>query len=196
MADVTHGHQGRSNAMRLFRRISASGVLAVAALLALGACNFGSQGQVGAQGTTNGVFLTSRNFTVRLVSMPAVYRDGAAWALTNQYAPTDLIVSFASTTTCPATVRSCVLALNYGPNGLNGWNACFKDWSGRHPNMFCGQARTRINRFYAPPPRAIACHEIGHSTGLRHTGDTSCMNVRLPVSRLSAHDRQHLNDHY
>jgi hypothetical protein len=180
--------------MRNLRHAGLAGVLAIA--LALSACNFGSVGPVGSHGTTNGVFLTARSFTVRLVGMPQVYRDGAVWALTNHYAPTHMAVTFASTTTCPATVRSCVFALAYGRNGLLGWNACHRGWAGRHPNMYCGQARTRINRSYAPPPRAIACHEIGHSTGLRHTGDRSCMNQSLPVSFLTQHDRDHLNGHY
>lgn len=46
--------------------------------------------------------------------------------------------------------------------------------------------------------RSLGCHEVGHTVGLKHTGDTdSCMQTPLTsTTRLSQHDRNHINLRY
>lgn len=49
--------------------------------------------------------------------------------------------------------------------------------------------------------RALACHELGHTVGLRHTtADNSCMTTiyhpRDMPTGLNNHDRDHINGHY
>ncbi|MGH2750139.1 MAG: matrixin family metalloprotease [Actinomycetota bacterium] len=44
----------------------------------------------------------------------------------------------------------------------------------------------------------VACHELGHSTGLDHTGNAdSCMQQGIPNPKYySDHDKSHINDKY
>ncbi len=94
----------------------------------------------------------------------------------------------------------CVWDWDYGDNGLNGWNACVGTTNGAHPNQKCTQQWVKINLFYNPPPQRIACHEMGHSVGLRHSDDqASCMKSTAAGGNsnvLTAHDKSHLNLQY
>lgn len=192
-----------------FRGARALGVLSLATALALtatsaAASNFGSEGTAGASGTTNGVFLTANaSWSVAKVSLTSTYSNGVSSALSQQYNPTDLNVSEYSPPGCGGSYGSydlCVFDANYGDNGLNGWNACAGSTSGSHPNMVCSMAYVRINTYYSPPAVRIACHEMGHSVGLRHTSEAaSCMKRSADggtSASLSAHDTGHLNGHY
>lgn len=90
---------------------------------------------------------------------------------------------------------------NYGNNGVYGWNACYPGGtSGSHPNQTCSNDWVRLNTYaYAQRPSndALACHELGHAVGLRHTTATSCLNTTLPGSTvLTDHYRTHINGHY
>jgi hypothetical protein len=94
----------------------------------------------------------------------------------------------------------CVYDDNYGDNGLDGWNACTTGTdSGSHPDMVCSLDVARINTFYSPPPFEVACHELGHTVGLRHTtSTTSCMQSPLSVNdtTYNSHDVGHINSNY
>ncbi len=122
----------------------------------------------------------------------------------NDYDPTDLVVT---ETTNSSIADVTVYDGNYGLNGAAGWVECFAgepDQGGSHPNHWCQGQSLRYNYSYssffndATSLAYIACHELGHTIGLRHTGDsTSCMTADTPngAGVLNTHDRSHINSY-
>ncbi len=169
---------------------------------AANALNWGSTGTAGVGGTTNGVWLTdSRFWYVAKRDLTNTYSAGVQSALTSEYMPTDLEVTIYVPTSCPdASYDLCVYDSNYGDNGYNGWNACAGTASGAHPNQLCSLDWVKINQHYSPPAKRIACHEMGHSIGLRHTGEhASCMMRSADGGTsevLSGHDKGWINGKY
>lgn len=108
--------------------------------------------------------------------------------------------TWADTTCSDLFADVCVFDSNYGPNGLLGWTECIGTTSGSHPSMECSLTRISINEYYWPPAQRTACHELGHSVGLRHSSEsTSCMrstNDGGTSAVLSTHDKVHLIDNY
>ncbi len=166
------------------------------------ATNFGSAGTGGTSGLTNGVWLTGDPlWSVAKRALTAAYSTGVNDALWDEYAPTDLTLTVSSPSSCSDDDYDlCVFDDNYGDNGVNGWNACAGVTGGSHPNQVCSLDWVRINLFYGPPPKRIACHEIGHSVGLQHTSDqASCMKSTGDGGNsevLTSHDKAHLNAAY
>ena len=79
--------------------------------------------------------------------------------------------------------------------------------SGSHPNLRCGYQNMYLNSalgldWGSGDPNylaAIACHEMGHTVGLRHSSDTnSCLRNPATASfwSLTSHDRSHLVGYY
>jgi hypothetical protein len=65
--------------------------------------------------------------------------------------------------------------------------------------MVCSLAYVRFNQAYSWDPLGLACHELGHSVGLRHdTATNTCMNPTISSARryLSTHDKDNLNYWY
>ena len=93
----------------------------------------------------------------------------------------------------------------YGLNNLWGWNTCMDDalYGGSDPNKWCRPSEIDMNDSYAQTAsqkRSIACHEVGHSLGLRHKNaaePTTCMvaNART-VQAFSSHDSSELAIQY
>lgn len=167
------------------------------------ATNFGSVGTVGTGGTTNGVWLTDGStWTVARMSLTATNNTEVVNAVANDYSPTDINGFTHAPASCTeANSDLCVFdePTLYGNNGLRGWNACAGTAVFAHPNQQCWLQWVRINDFYtSPAANALACHELGHSLGLRHSTDTaSCMFTPGPTSTvLTNHDRAHLNAAY
>jgi Dual-action HEIGH metallo-peptidase len=166
------------------------------------ATNFGSSGTAGVGGTTNGVWLTNNTiWNVARRGMTATYSTGVFQAVEDEYEVTDFSATALTADSCDDAAHDvCVYDADYGDNGLNGWNACWGTTSGAHPNQQCSVAWVRINEFYSPPAKRIACHELGHSVGLRHTMDqASCLKRTADggnSSDLTAHDRAHINNTY
>lgn len=184
-------------------------VVAVVSLLVLQvglvpamATNFGSAGTAGSSGTTNGVWLTNNYFwNVGRRNLTATYSTGVYQAVEEEYEPSDMDGAALTPDSCPDSGYDvCVYDYNYGDNGLNGWNACAGTTSGSHPTQRCSLDYVRINTYYSPPAKRIACHELGHSVGLRHTSDSaSCLKRTADggtSSDLTSHDRTHLNNTY
>ena len=183
---------------------SAGALLAVAVILGMigspaSANNFGSSGQPGTGGTTNGVWLTPDRFwNVGLVSLETTTNLPAARAsVADDYNVTDLD-AFSITGSCAAASHdACMFDSDYGDNGANGWNACAGTTSGSHPNQTCSLAYARLNQFYSWSANFLTCHELGHSVGLRHSSEnTSCMKDGSGASITTTHDRGHLNTQY
>lgn len=166
------------------------------------ASNFGSQGSAGTGGTTNGVFLTNNNvFFVAKLALTNKYASGVDHAMNDFDLVTDFFASSATDSVCSDSAYDvCVFDANYGDNGLNGWNACAGTTTGSHPNQVCSVSWSRINQYYDPPAIRIACHEIAHAAGLRHTSnDFSCVKRTADggtALTLSSHDAAHLANEY
>ena len=141
----------------------------------------------------------NRYHAVRFLSLPTSEPNGipgmataVQWSLTNVYNPTDLnaIPPRNQTPILDVLVQS----YDYGNlNGLVAWTDCVP-WNtgqgGSHPNRWCrGQYITYNSFFYwsnfgyydtDAQRRNVACHEMGHTIGLRCTGST----------RIHVHARQ------
>jgi hypothetical protein len=135
------------------------------------------------------------------VQLTTTYYNGVTAAIQTQYSPTDLFVLLYTTTYCSDPEHDlCVFDSDYGNNNLNGWNACAGSIIGQHPTQKCSVDWVRINLRYSPPAQRIACHEMGHAVGLRHTSDqASCLKTTQAGGAsqvLTEHDKAHLNAQY
>lgn len=171
--------------------------------LAALATNVGSQGSAGnlANPAVNGVwYIPTSRWDVARRDLTTTYSNGVDAAISSSYGPTDLAVGLYSPATCGAAYELCVYDADYGDNGYNGWNQCIGTVVGADPNRTCSQQRVQINQFYSPPAQRIACHEMAHSVGLRHTQEqASCVKRTADGGNsqvLSSHDIGHLNARY
>jgi len=176
--------------------------------------NFGSTACGGTPRTCVSVANNSVH-AVRFASLGEVpyIADATQWALTYQYNPTDLLAYRDDLDPYPDVVAS---DSNFGNNGLVAWVECPTDntgESGTDPYRSCRGQRLRYNSWFwlydtaydtQAGRRKIACHELGHTLGLRHwdqyhTGTGSCMYnppVDATVEGLNTHDRDHINGYY
>lgn len=186
----------------VMRRACAFGIIVSLVAGVAQASNVGSAGTPGTGGTTNGVWYTpDRVWNIGKRSLTSTYNTGVEFAVWGEYAPTRLNPATYVADSCyeyPYDV--CVYDDDYGDIGLNGWNACAGATSGVHPSQTCSLQWVRINLYYSPPAKRIACHELGHSVGLRHTADqASCLKTTASggtSSDLTPHDIDHLNARY
>lgn len=116
-----------------------------------------------------------------------------------------------------ATHDACVTAASFTLNGVKtglcGWTQCLGTTTGTHPNQKCSLDFIRFDiegSRTCGTARSLACHEFGHSVGLKHTNDEfgnpvfgipqdDCMmtgqqNARRPG--YNAHNIGHLSTSY
>lgn len=124
-------------------------------------------------------------------------------SVNDDYNPTDLQASMSSD---PNNTDVFVYD-DYYSYALAGWAVCPAGASqgGSHPDHWCiGQGvyyNLNATDYVADAgSRAyLACHELGHTVGLRHSGESaSCMTVNTPngSSLLTAHDVAHINNYW
>lgn len=101
---------------------------------------------------------------------------------------------------------------DYGANGVAGWVDCpsSSQTGGPQARGWCRFSQARYNEHYVSGDsqaraRSRACHELGHTIGLRHPSDendpdtfASCMSTPTSASKIgiTVHDTNHLNNHY
>lgn len=130
-------------------------------------------------------------------------RAAVNWASLNVYNPTDLHTS----ETVDSSANDVIVRdSTYGLNGIWGWVDCDSTCpkTGAHPNRTGQRQGLRFNLSYPNAfdttfeRRYMACHEFGHTVGLRHNGATSsCMYADVAVSNvLNSHDISHINAKY
>lgn len=163
----------------------------------VGASNFGSSGSTGSGGTTNGVFLTDGAFwSIAKRQLTSASSTGVSNAAAD-YMSTSLNPYVTAPSSCSDALHDvCVFDSDYGDNGFKGWNACAGTTTGGHAGMVCSLNWARFNLNYSSDKQALACHELGHGVGLRHTAETSsCMYTPTSSSNrwLSDHEKDNIN---
>lgn len=137
--------------------------------------------------------------------MDPTLRTSLRWARDNVYDPTDLVALTGTWQVHDVFATSA----DYGNNGLYGWVDCpaSATTTGSNPNRTCYGQTLYLNQYsgYAfafdteNERRFQACHELGHTVGLRHptSSYTTCMNTgALSTTSLHSHDINHINSHY
>jgi predicted Zn-dependent protease len=200
-----------------------SGVVAASLMFALRpvgvvSANFGSNTASGGtpahhcDATTASQCIADNGTHIVFISASNTARTAAAtrWVMTNVYEPVPDITT--SETADSRRADLIVQAGNFGLNGIWAWTACSGNatFGGADPNRYCRPQNLNYNLSYPTHydsdtnARAIACHEFGHSLGLRHSDAnddasyaSSCMLKNQDANTtLTSHDRAHLTAHY
>lgn len=135
---------------------------------------------------------------------------GAAvqWAMNNAYPAAGVTWEYVDSSSYDVRVFD----LHAGDNGAFAWVNCPSgaDEGGSNPNRWCYGQHLTWNLFagydYANDTlqerRSRACHEVGHTFGLRHQenagADATCMRLYSPnrIANLSTHDTNHIDNNY
>lgn len=165
------------------------------------AMNFGSTSPGGIPATSVSLGNNISHY-VDFYQVQTAQVDATHWAMTNNYDPT--VLDMLDESGGIWDVR--VFDNTYGLNGMAGWVICPGNATtgGTHPNRWCFGQELRYNLSYPgdfntiDERRGMACHELGHTVGLRHPASgSSCMgNPPDFDTALTQHDRDHLTDAY
>jgi len=135
-------------------------------------------------------------------SLTSTGKANIASVLNNEFAPTDLVVIFAST---PSYSGSAETDIIYQQGSVPGTDIGLTWCNDAVTSTKCDQHYNRFDS--ASPGTAIACHETGHAVGLTHgqqaspqlsNEDTSlqCMRKSAPTSNLGTHNTGMINVTY
>jgi hypothetical protein len=156
-------------------------------------------------GTLGDPFCQTDNATLtvwREGSLSSTGRANIASTLNNEYAPTDLAVSFVSS---PSYSGSAETDIIYQQGTVSGTADGIAWCNDAVSSTKCDQHYNRFDS--ASPSVALACHETGHAVGLTHgaqaspslsNGDNSlgCMTTPVETSDLGAHNTNMINATY
>lgn len=177
----------------------ASGFLLGTALPAL-ASNFGSI----QSGSDTGWLTDNGTVIVTQINLESATTTGVNNAVANYntvFSSTFGVSTWADTACTDVPADMCVYDSYYG--ATLPWNAvvsCIGTTSGSHPNKVCTVTEILINLSKNLGAQRLACHEMGHSVGLRHSSESaSCMkdtSAGGTSAVLSSHDKNHLATFY
>jgi hypothetical protein len=157
-----------------------------------------------------------RHYIVIDASVPRALADSVRRAMRDAYGPTALRMIEQRRVNRFTDV--IVYAADHGANGAAGWVNCpaeARQGVNEHGDRWCRHQELHFNlnaryaAFFADDDSRthLACHEIGHSVGLRHWGNpprtdgpvaATCMHADTPNGPVSLHryDRAHINAYY
>ena len=133
---------------------------------------------------------------VNKVALSAQFNTQVNNVLSESVNPTDITLQIAIDQAA-ANWEVNIYDANYGDTGWAGhWNC--QVWGSM---TVCTQGRVRLNQVVSytnQEAKSLACEEIGHSLGLAHSNEVnaSCMSQQWNQTKLSTHDRNHLNSIY
>lgn len=196
----------------------ASAIIATLPLLGALPAHANNWGSTPIESDRGAVSLANNRFhTVHYVNLSDGFPNGipeiaaaANWAV-SEYDSTDLVVYRDESDSEPD-----VEFHDYNYGNSTGWVAQAKcpttntGIGGTDPTRWCRGQQIIFNSWYYWyysgaydtffERRRLACHEMGHTVGLRHSANTnSCIFPRYwetTASILDAHDPSHVNDHY
>jgi predicted Zn-dependent protease len=166
------------------------------------------------EGTFHGVIIESS--VLNYAAEPAL-EDQIRWSIANHDAVSDVYMVELAPDDSVVDVK--VRLANYGANGWWASGAC--EYSGSptvyggseaNRDRWCRAQVFRWNTYYVgnwatdAQQRKVACHEFGHTLGLRHTSSSqdpdylqSCMRdpaTNASTNSITQHDKNHLNARY
>jgi hypothetical protein len=156
-------------------------------------------------GSLGGPFCQTDNASLnvfREASITATGKANIAAALNEEYAPTDLGITFAST---PSYSGSAETDIIYQQGDVSGTAVGIAWCNDAVSALKCDQHYNRFDS--STPSKALACHETGHAVGLTHgqnaspalaQGDDSlgCMTTPVETSDLGTHNTWMINATY
>ena len=155
--------------------------------------------------TVNLMENSNSTFTYHRVSLVSPNHNAVAWVLNNRVAPTDLTVQYDS------TPDSATDAVYYDADYTT---FCGRTWHGSGGSVvgmvqcssLAGQHCNRMNvhfdnsatdAYSTTKARVLACHETGHSIGVKHASGSTCMNSTISSFQTwySTHERTDIVNH-
>jgi len=126
--------------------------------------------------------------------------------MTTTYSSTNTDIEFTDIGNSTPSQGVLVWEVNNPAASFVAWVDCYAGSAGSDPSRTCQVSALYVNNDNINTStggntnyqRGVACHELGHTVGLRHTSGTTCMVNPASSSRLSLvqHDRDHLKAQY